>query len=250
LARPPAEFTFGHYRRIVESGLESGYRFICFDELARAREADGYFCLLRHDCEGDLATALQLGKLEREMGVTSTYFVQLRSPLYNVLSSPHGKLIRKLLDLGHRLGLHFDERSADHAPPATIPDLVDKERALLSAEFGVPVDAVSFHQPTAVVLENNVKIRCLNTYDRQDMAGFGYLSDSSWHWREDPVEAFRSRSHAKLQLLLHPECWTDRSMTVQEKWHKVLRDNLEIAQDTLLERETTYKKRAKISFRS
>jgi hypothetical protein len=250
MSAPPAEFTFGHYRRILDTGLESGYRFIGFEELAAARDTERYLCLLRHDCEGDLVTALHLGEIEKELGITSTYFVQLRSPLYNVLSTPQARFVRGLLELGHRLGLHFDERSHDHASPTEIADLVDGERALLGTEFGVPVEVVSFHQPSARVLENEIKLRCLNTYDRSDMRNLGYLSDSNWKWREDPIEAFRSHTHPHLQLLLHPECWTDTSMPAERKWHQVLRDNVEIAQETLLEREDTYKRRARISFRS
>jgi len=249
MPRPPAPFTFGHYRQILESGLESGYRFIGFEELAVARGNERYLCLLRHDCEGDLVTALRLGQLEKELKVTSTYFVQLRSPLYNILSGPHAQLVRGLLGLGHRLGLHFDERSHDGASPSVVADLVDSERALLGAEFGVPVEVVSFHQPSQRVLENKIQVRCFNTYDRSDMRGVGYLSDSNWRWREDPIEAFRSHTHPHLQLLLHPECWTESSMPVERKWHQVLRDNVEIAQETLLQREDTYKRRARISFR-
>ena len=250
MPRRPAEFTFGHYRRILESGLQAGYRFIGFGELSGAREREPHLCLLRHDCEGDLVTAHRLGELERELGIQSTYFVQLRSPLYNPLSRPHGDLVRKLVALGHRLGLHFDERSHDGASAGDVADIVDSERALLGAEFGVAVDVVSFHQPSPRVLENKVKVRCLNTYDRSDMRGVGYLSDSNWRWREDPIEAFRTHRHPHLQLLLHPECWTESSMSIDRKWHRVLRDNVEIAQDTLLEREDTYKRRARVSFRS
>jgi hypothetical protein len=245
-----AAFTFKHYRRILEAGLESGYRFIGFDELAGLRDRERYLCLLRHDCEGDLAAALRLGEMEKTLDVKSTYFLQLRSPLYNVLSEPQARFVKELIELGHRLGLHFDERSHSRATPAQIADLVDRERALLGEEFGVTVAVVSFHQPSARVLENRLKLRCLNTYDRSDMQGAGYLSDSNWQWKLDPIDAFQSRTHPHLQLLLHPECWTDRSMSIERKWHEVLRHNTQIAQQTLIEREATYKTPAKISFRS
>jgi hypothetical protein len=245
-----AAFTFKHYRRILEAGLESGYRFIGFDELAGLRDRERYLCLLRHDCEGDLAAALRLGEMEKTLDVKSTYFLQLRSPLYNVLSEPQARFVKELIELGHRLGLHFDERPHDHATPAQIADLVDRERALLGEEFGVTVEVVSFHQPSPRVLENRLKLRCLNTYDRSDMQGVGYLSDSNWQWKQDPIDAFQSHTHPHLQLLLHPECWTDRSMSIERKWHEVLRHNAQIAQQTLIEREATYKTPAKISFRS
>lgn len=246
----PPGFTFRHYQYILETALHAGYRFIAFDDLAGRRPSDELLCLLRHDCEGDLVAAARLGEIEQALGVMSTYFVQLRSPLYNALSTPHAALIRGLLERGHRLGLHFDERSRAHAAPGQVADLVDGERTLLAAEFGVPVTVVSFHQPSPAVLENRIKLRCLNTYDRADMAGVDYLSDSNWTFREDPVDALAARRHPRLQLLLHPECWTEEAMVPEQKWHHVLNNNLEIAQDTLLARELTYKRRARITFRS
>jgi hypothetical protein len=250
MPRPPADFTFRHYRRILEAGLESDYRFIGFVQLAELRGSERYLCLLRHDCEGDLSSALRLGQIEKELGIKSTFFVQLRSPLYNVLSRPQAQFVSGLLELGHHLGLHFDERSHTYASTAELVTKVDQERDLLTDEFGVPVEVVSFHQPSALVLENQLKLGCLNTYDRSDMRDVGYLSDSNWTWMQDPIEAFRLHVHPHLQLLLHPECWTDRRMSIESKWHQVLRDNLQIGQQTLLEREKTYKVPAKISFRS
>ena len=247
--RAPA-FTFAEYRTILETGLASGYRFIGFEELSKARHVERYLCLLRHDCEGDLTAALRLGQIEHSLGISSTYFVQLRSPLYNVLARPQARFVSGVLDLGHRLGLHFDEHSYGEAKPAEVADLVDAERSLLGAEFGVPVNVVSFHQPSPRVLDNEIKLHCLNTYDRSDMLGVAYLSDSNWRWKEDPIEAFQSHSHPHLQLLLHPECWTQRSMSVERKWRHVLRDNVEIAHQTLVEREKSYKTPTKISFRS
>lgn len=249
MPRAFAAFTYRHYRRIVETALESGYRFIGFEALSELRNSERFLCLLRHDCEGDLAAALRLGQIEQELGVTSTYFVQLRSPLYNVLSTPQARFVKQLLELGHGLGLHFDERSHVSASTADLAARVDDEREVLKGEFGAPVNVVSFHQPSQLVLENRLKLHCLNTYDRSDMRGVGYLSDSNWQWKQDPIEAFRLHSHPHLQLLLHPECWTDRSMSIEQKWRQVLRHNAEIGQQTLIERESTYKVPAKISFR-
>jgi hypothetical protein len=234
----------------LETGLESGYRFIRFEELAGLRDREQYLCLLRHDCEGDLGAALRLGQIEEELGVRSTYFVQLRSPHYNVLSTPQARFVKELLELGHDLGLHFDERSRPFGSTAELAARVDEEREVLNGEFGVAVNVVSFHQPSPLVLENTLKLHCLNTYDRSDMQGVGYLSDSNWRWKQDPIEAFLLHTHPHLQLLLHPECWTDRSMSVEQKWRHVLRHNAEIGQQTLIERESTYKIPAKITFRS
>ena len=54
----------------------------------------------------DIDRAYELAKLEKELGVSSTYTVQLRNNTYNALSEKNIDLVRKIKDLGHHIGLH------------------------------------------------------------------------------------------------------------------------------------------------
>ena len=242
-------FTHEHYRDILRAALDSGYRFISFAELAPLRDSGQQVCLLRHDCDNDLTAAANMARLEQELSVRSTYFIMLRSALYNLLSPPNTALVKEILAAGHWLGLHFDEFAIGDATPGGVAAAVNREREYLSMEFGVPVEVTSFHQPSDRVLSNEIKLSGLNTYDRVEMAKTHYLSDSNMIWREGcPSKVFASREYAMLQLLIHPEWWTVTRETADEKWCRMLRNNFTLMQESLLGREDAYKQRRAIRF--
>lgn len=149
----------------MQLAVGSGYEFLAFDDLSRFE--DKKVCLLRHDIDVDLGAALEIAKIEATLGVRSTYFVMLRSPVYNLLGRANTRLLQEILSLGHWLGLHYDE--------AFIPDetLNVNERITWEAEvvgkiFGVKIGSVSFHQPSDRVLRGEVKpASFVTTYDRE-----------------------------------------------------------------------------------
>jgi len=241
-------FTHEHYKYILRSGLDSGYKFISFSELGKLGQDQQLVCL-RHDCDNDLTAAEAMARLEEEIGVRSTFFLMLRSAMYNLLSIPNAELARKVIRRGHDIGLHFDEQYYPNATPTQLVAYVDWERAFLSREFGVPVEVVSFHQPSQRVLENRVRTDCISTHDRNYMKGVHYISDSNMVWKKRcPIEFFLARKHPRLQLLIHPEWWTPEEMTVQQKWNQMLLNNFELIQQSLLRRERTYTQRQEIEF--
>jgi hypothetical protein len=236
-----SSFTHQHYRHIMKSALQNGYKFISYTDLKHYLIKPQNICLLRHDCDNDLSAALSIARIESEMGIRSTYFVMLRSAVYNLLSFPCKNIVKEIVSLGHWVGLHFDAQPYEHSESLDIAIHVDRERAWISGEFNVSVDVVSFHQPSLKILENKIKLNCLNTYDRIDMAGIYYLSDSNMIWKEGcPSELFGQRSYLRLQLLLHPEWWTSREINLDQKWLMILFNQFDIIQGSLLEREATY----------
>lgn len=234
-------FTHARYRALLRCGLAAGYCFVDFADLKAQHAATGKFCALRHDCDNDLVAAARIAEIEAEEGVRSTYFVMLRSALYNVLAPTNRALVSRILKCGHWLGLHFDHSVVADKANESIAALVDEERRILSAEFGHSVAVVSFHQPGPAILDNRIKLNCLNTYDRDDMAGVHYTSDSNLVFRGgEPERLFADGTHAKVQILLHPEWWTENPMPLDEKWNCMLLDNIGLMQENLLEREDTF----------
>jgi len=241
-------FTHDRYRAILRAGLAAGYRFASFHDIEALRRGEVRACLMRHDCDNDLVAAMRMAEIEAEEGVSSTYFVMLRSALYNLLAPPETALVRRILALGHGVGLHFDESVVAELPDAGVPVEVDRERALLQAEFGCPIDVVSFHQPGARILEGRIALACVNTYDRRHMAGFHYTSDSNLTFRGgDPIDLFATGTHPRLHILVHPEWWTAVEMSLAEKWNAMLLDNVDLMQGSLLAREDTYNGRRVVS---
>lgn len=242
-------FTYDHFRHILRSTLESDYSFISFASLDEYRQTGGRACLLRHDCDNDLVAAAIMARIEEELGVRSTYFLMLRSAQYNLLSISNSELVREIIGRGHWIGLHFDELYYKGARPEQLAAYADRERDWISSEFGVAVDTISFHQPSRSVLDNEVRLNCLNTYDRHDMRGVYYISDSCMVLKDGcPSEFFRAQRQPMLQLLIHPEWWTEKEMSLQEKWNQMMRHNFELMQQSLLEKERAYPHRQEIMF--
>lgn len=234
-------FTFNHYERMLTTALDSGY---VFDDYAARqhllRQAENG-CILRHDCDYDLVAAGKLAHIETDFGIRSTWFLMLRSEMYNLMSRPNSDIVDGILRRGHRIGLHFDPSFYGTLSNETLCDRIDEERELLRRLFGQQIAVVSFHQPTTPILENHVKIRCCNTYDRNDMAGFHYISDSNMNWREAcPTVIFRERRWQHLQLLIHPEWWTEEAQTIEQKYETMFRHTFEQAQEVLLQKDRTY----------
>ena len=98
---------------------------------------------LAHDIDNSPEQALALARVEREMGVRSTYFVLLRSEFYNVAA-------RRCLEtlgadprlVGHELGLHFDEKAYPEAGIEETAAHILRERDMLSALLETPVTSV------------------------------------------------------------------------------------------------------------
>ena len=65
--------------------------------------------ILRHDVDASLEAALKMAELENKINVSSTYFILLSSEFYNPFTLESSKIIKKILKLGHKLGLHYNE---------------------------------------------------------------------------------------------------------------------------------------------
>ena len=232
-----AAFTHARYNDLLTGARDAGYHFGSFDSLPSPSELRPW-CLLRHDCDYDLAASLDMANLENRHGIVSTWFMMVRSPMYNVLSPPFSRRVGDILSLGHHLGLHFDESGvADE----DVPRCVNLEREMLSREFRVPVNVVSFHQPSHRVLDGTVKLECVNVYSTDDLPDFHYYSDSNMVLRRGcPSVLLRERYYQRLQLLIHPEWWTPKECSIEEKWVRMVRNNVGTMELALREREKAY----------
>ena len=95
-------FSYNEYRNIITL-IKNNLPIVDFSEVTEKTEK---FCVLRHDIEFSIDRAYELAKVENELGVTSTYTVQIRNNTYNALSEKNIELVRKIKDLGHHIGLH------------------------------------------------------------------------------------------------------------------------------------------------
>lgn len=244
-------FSLSTYRDMLVGAKRAGYSFIDFAAIdgCSAPMMSGRQCLLRHDVDADLSAAFVMARVERELGISSTYFLMLRSPLYNLLGRHNHAVVEKILGLDHAIGLHYDQGFdlQRGLTPAQTAVGVEQEARWLESLFNTRIAAVSFHQPGPAVLEGEINTGTrINTYDRSRLAAFDYFSDSN---RQFPLaqlagggitEAVAEYAPRDLQLLIHPMWWVYDDNSTEAVWDRAIHSSLQTMQQQLLETERAY----------
>lgn len=206
------DFTEASYREIVAAAAER-YAFEPF-----GTSAPGRHVLWRHDVDYSPHRAVSLARIEADLGARATYFLYLRSDLYNVFEPAVHARAREIAALGHWIGLHFD--------PGFLPDGSVDERAawegrVLSEALDVPVRCVSLHNPSVSGTEDldfeelggMVHVGARSVRDR-----YAYVSDSNGYWRFERLsEVLAAGEHERLHVLTHPEMWQKHAMSPRQR---------------------------------
>jgi hypothetical protein len=220
------DFTEENYRRLIELA-KSKYKFITYAEV---KDYKNDVILLRHDVDFSIHRALKLAGIEAELNVFSTFFLYPHSTMYNLLEKEVSGIVREIIRLGHKIGLHFEPAYYD-LEVSELPGFkkyLQIEKQLLMDMFDTDVDVFSFHNPDIggwMAYEEYETCGMVNTYSRYIKDNYFYCSDSNGYWRYTRLEDLLSGEdllngddllsredllngdERKLQILLHPEWW-------------------------------------------
>lgn len=179
--------------------------------------------IVRHDIDFSLGAALAMAEQEATFGLSSTYFVLLRTEFYNPLSADGLAALRRIAALGHAIGLHFD---AALYTSDRIEAGVGEECALLEPAIGRPITVLSFHRPAPDLIGTTDRIAGrLNAYSPRFVRDMGYCSDSRGAWRHGPPLDHKAIAEGRaLQLLIHPFWWTEPSLAPEERLRRFIRE--------------------------
>ncbi|MEZ0369395.1 MAG: hypothetical protein ACAI44_09950 [Candidatus Sericytochromatia bacterium] len=205
-----ADFTEVGYQRLLALALKA-YRIVDYPELLQASSG----LVWRHDVDFSPQRALKLAGFEQALGIRACYFFLLSSPHYNLLEAESRRILARILELGHEVGLHFDATVHAVADHRQLEAALAFERQLLEALSGKPVPVFSFHNPGAFELSCDALryAGMYNTYARPFQTDIGYCSDSNGYWRYHRLEdVLRQAAHPRLQVLTHPEWWQAEPM--------------------------------------
>jgi hypothetical protein len=197
----PVEFTYDWYERFLERLLDAEYTPTDYGGSLSSGEM-----IIRHDVDFSPRKALTMGRIEADLGIESTYFVLMTSPLYNVFYKPVRRLLEELQSLGHTIGLHFSTHQHwnGEAPNEAITERVLAEREALSTAVDEVSEAVSFHRPDEWLFRRSFD-GFISTYEERFFTEVDYRGDSNQRWRErHPLAGERPE---KLQILTHPGLW-------------------------------------------
>lgn len=208
-------FTEDQYRDFLTLAKRK-YSFIKYDEIDFSRK----FILWRHDVDFSLNRAERLAQIEAEEGVRSTFFINPHCEFYSVLEKSQTEIIRRIISMGHAIGLHFDSEYYATESEEQLNDAVAFEADWLSRMFGCKIVAFSFHNPTPLLLsfENTTYGGLINCYSKDFKTRIGYCSDSNGRWQHRHLFDVINRAEEEyLQILTHPAWWQKRESTPKRK---------------------------------
>jgi len=214
----PVAFNLSGFTSIVDAARAADYDFV------RPGEDVGQGLLLRHDVDLSLRSAAQLAEYEATIGVSSTYFIMVRSAFYSVTSPEASGLLRAITESGHAIGLHWDAGPYHTGEAASS---VSREIDILQWLTGMPCIAVSHHQPSLNGLVDIEVPGVVNMYGRQVQEQFRYISDSCMSFREDPLAMLARK--VPMQVLLQPEYWTPGGDTLEGVCANLARQEAQVA---------------------
>jgi hypothetical protein len=202
-------FAFEDYRVLLRALKGRRASFHRLSELPALTNAVNFVCL-RHDVDCHLLGLDGMATLEAEEGVPATYYV-LMTAHYNPRSRACRPVLRRLVDLGHQIGLHYD-LSTYPQDPANAAVHLRNEAAALADVAGTPVCTISCHFPHKGLPDPfKTSDEFVHCHDPRYTGDVLYVSDSSRGWRDDSMIRWLRRSAAfpqrGLQLLTHPEVW-------------------------------------------
>lgn len=198
-------FSLEGYRALLEVLRAAGYRDATFLE---PDPPQGHPALvLRHDLDVDPVLGVALAEIEADLGLRSTFFALVTSPLYNPAAPSARAALQRIVELGHEVGLHFDA-----SPHATLEErdlALTDEVEVLGRIVGRPIRTASFHRP-GVAAETPELPGLVSAYEPRFVEGLAYLADSGGSFRfSHPLDSEAFAQRRGIQLLTHPIWWTE-----------------------------------------
>ncbi|HWC12402.1 MAG TPA: hypothetical protein VG455_14425 [Acidimicrobiales bacterium] len=219
-------FDYDTYRGLLTT-LIADHVGLRFDDLPM-QDPSSPFMLLRHDVDMCLDAALRMAELEADMGIRSTYFLLFSAPMYNLLAARYRSYPRRILDLGHDVGLHYDV-SVYEATKSAPMDVLTQELALLGHLAGREIRSISMHNPSITGADPYWDVAGVrNAYAVGDALEAVYWSDSCGAWRDGFVQAMESGPlPPRVQLLIHPEFWAEQDGNRWQRLEGIVEEQVE-----------------------
>ncbi len=214
------KFTYKAYENMILNLIKKNYEISDYNNYQEKNKA----VILRHDVDNSLKKALEMAKLENKLNVSATYFILLSTDFYNPASKKSTEIIKEIIKLGGKIGLHFDEQKYQVETKEDLIKYVRYEADILSKIIDKKIDVVSMHRPSKKFLEMNLEIpEMINSYQKEFFEDFKYVSDSRMNWRENVEEIIESNNFNKLHILIHPFWYEEKENIMKNKLERFLK---------------------------
>ena len=236
------DFSLGSFKNLLVKLKEKNYSFNSFDSFLNDQinfnNSKSAIVILRHDIDLKKRSGLKFARLEHDLGMKGTYYFRAVKKIFDP------EIIKKIADLGHEIGYHYEDLSACKG---------DFEMAIKSFERNlnkfrslVPVQTISMHGNSLSKFDNK---KLWDKYNYRDYGLIGepyfdldfnqllYLTDSAQRWNGSKI-AVRDKVQSgfdfdftttfdiidnidrlppKIMITVHPDRWTDNPL----EWHRI-----------------------------
>jgi hypothetical protein len=231
------DFTLTNYRKLLLIALNN-YSFSFYSKNNSYKDKT---IILRHDVEFSVLIALEMAKIEKQLGIQSTYFVQLHGDFYNALESNTYNSIKEIESLGHQLALHFDAHFWGVSKEEELERFLEIDKNTFSTYFKVEPKEFSFHNNNEFTLScsKDTYAGMINVYAEKYKKEVKYCADSTGFWRYEILEErLREANDKVLQVLIHDGMWQEGILPPRRRIYKVIDDHAEFMKksydDTLI----------------
>ncbi|MFH1656257.1 MAG: hypothetical protein ABH956_00600 [Candidatus Nealsonbacteria bacterium] len=198
-------FNLEHYKETIKLAKNKGYVFLKFGQKEKTQK----IIYLRHDIDFEnIKDILNMAEIENSFGVKSTYLIMLSNPLYN-LDFKNCFYLKKILSLGHEIGLHFDNLIYPNFSLIRIKKMINCEAKIIESILDQEIKIVSFHNPVKNFINNFKLKKFISVYSDKYFKDIKYISDSNRNWREGSCfcKIIKEKKYNKIQILIHPGYW-------------------------------------------
>lgn len=221
------DFTEEEYRKIVKKAKNKAEIITYRDFYNGISSPHQKRIIWRHDIDFSVHRSLRLAEIEAEEGIKSIYFVLFSSTLYNVFEKDIMDKLKKIISLGHEIGVHIDMDMYTEMPSL---DVIEKDLHFfansLTHLFDVTPTSFSFHNPTNEILStytDDYISGYINAYSKRIKEQAAYCSDSNGYWRYQRLSDFLDRDDFEVACVLtHPIWWTPEPLSPRERIQRAI----------------------------
>lgn len=216
------EFTYSGYVAMLNELRQQGYAFANYENYSQYSRC----VILRHDVDYSLEKALALAGLEKKESVTSTYMILVSSGFYNLMDCETQNILHQILNMGHHLGLHFDESNYEITNINLLKNKIKEEMKMLRKCTGhEEISVVSMHRPSRQCLEADIDFTeegMINSYGKTFFLDFKYVSDSRMLWREPVMDYIHKAEYERMHILTHAFWYSREQEDIKVKMERFL----------------------------
>ncbi|MFW9767197.1 MAG: hypothetical protein ACFFF9_13600 [Candidatus Thorarchaeota archaeon] len=207
------EYSIDKFRDLMITISKERYSVITFDEYESGLiNQEKVNVILRHDVDISLPRTIKMAEVQAELGIPATYFFRLHAEKYCFEEAV--PVIKKLVDDGFKIGLHYETLSVAKGDKKKAIELLGKDIEKLReiAPMGVVAAHGQKEYKNREIWEN-VDKEALQISSAYDVQSDMYLSDAGGKRLKDKKVLYRFNRlyEAKVgqivQVLIHPDWW-------------------------------------------